>query len=146
MDRLPALICTLAVGGLVALQPPANASLASHVGDLGAALISLVVSTAIDALLLLAVGDAGRLSGIAGIRPEHAIGGVAGAAVVTVSLLAVRPLGIGGVTAALVAAQLIVSVIADRLGVLGVHEVAITPSRVAGVTLVIVGTVLITRT
>jgi transporter family-2 protein len=145
MDRAAALISTLLVGGLVALQPPANAALAEHVGDLGAAFISVAISFAVIVILLVVVGDPGRLSGLSGFRPEHAIGGLAGAAVVTVSLIAVRPLGIGGVTAALVGAQLIVSVIADRFGVLGVHKIQIGWQQVLGVALVIAGTFLITR-
>jgi transporter family-2 protein len=145
MDRAVALICTLVAGGLVAFQPPANASLAAHVGDLGAALLSLLLSTAVVGVLLLLVGHPGRLSGISGVKPEHALGGLAGAGVVIISLIAVRPLGVGGVTAGLVAAQLIVSVIIDRLGLLGVHHVALSWSRLLGVALVIAGTVLVTR-
>ena len=145
MDRALALVCTLLVGGLVALQPPANAALASHVSDLGAAFVSLLISFFIVALLLLVVGDPGRLSGVRAFRPEYAIGGIAGAAIVTVSLITVRSLGVAGVTATLVTAQLIVSVIADRVGVLGVQEVPITWQRVLGVALVIAGTYLVTR-
>jgi transporter family-2 protein len=146
MDRLTALIWTLVVGGMVALQPPANSSLAAHVGDLGAALVSLLISTVLVTLALVALGDPGRLSGISGMRPEHALGGIAGAAIVAVSLVTVRPLGVGGVTAALVCAQLAVSILVDRLGLLGVHQIPVTLPRLAGVALVIAGTLLITRT
>ena len=66
-------------------------------------------------------------------------------AIVTVSLITVRSLGVAGVTATLVTAQLLVSVIADRVGVLGVQEVPITWQRVLGVALVIAGTYLVTR-
>jgi bacterial/archaeal transporter family-2 protein len=145
VDRTLALISTLLVGGLVALQPPANAALASHVGDIAAAFVSLTISVVLVGLLLVAFGDPSRLSGLHAFQPQHAIGGIAGAAIVTVSLIAVRSLGIGGVTATLVAAQLIVSVVADRVGVLGVHEVGISWQRVLGVVLVIGGTYLITR-
>jgi transporter family-2 protein len=145
MDRTTALIASLIVGLLVAAQPPANAELGKHVGDLGAAFVSLVISLVIVGVLLLAVGDVGRLtSGLGHIRPEHALGGLAGAAVVLVSLVAVRSLGAGGVTAALVATQLIGSVVLDRLGVLGLEGSPITLPRVAGVALLIGGTVLVT--
>jgi transporter family-2 protein len=145
VDRALALIGTLLVGGLVALQPPANAALANRVGDIGSALVSLAISLVIVAVLLLAFGDPSRLGGLHGFKPEYALGGIAGAAVVTVSLITVRPLGAAGVTAALVTAQLIVSVVVDRAGVLGLHEVAITGRRVLGVVLVIGGTYVITR-
>ncbi len=145
MTRLVALLCTLVAGGVVALQPPANASLANTIGDLGAAFISAVITVCILGLLLLAAGHPGRLSGLSSFRPTYALGGIGGATVVAVSLIAVRSLGAGGVAALLVAAQLGVSVVADRLGWFGLHRIALGPARVSGIALVIVGTVLITR-
>ncbi len=146
MSRPVAVICALAAGGLVALQAPANSSLSEHVSDLGAALVSLALSTTIIGALLLLVGHPGRLSGLSSFKPEHLIGALAGAAIVAVSLVAVRPLGVGGLTSVLVAAQLIVSVAADRFGWFGLHHVGLTSGRWAGLALVIAGTVLVTRT
>ncbi len=145
MSRGVALICSLAAGGLVALQPPANAAMAKHVGDLGAALISLTISLVIIGVLLLLTGQPGRLSGLSSFRAEYALGGIAGALVVAVSLAAVRPLGAGGVIALLVAAQLVVSVVADRFGWFGLQHVGIGPGRVLGLVLVIAGTALVVR-
>lgn len=146
MSRPLAFILTLAVGGLVALQPPANAALAKHVGDLGAAFVSVAISLAIIGVLLVAVGHPGRLSGLSAFTPSNAVGGLGGAAVVAVSLTTVRQLGTGGVIALLVAAQLVISVIADRLQWFGVREVGLSAGRLAGLALVIAGTLLITRT
>jgi transporter family-2 protein len=146
MSRAVAFICTIAVGGLIALQPPANAALARHVGDVGAAFVSLAISLAIIGVLLIVAGHPDRLAGLAKFRPEYAIGGVGGAAVVAISLIAVRSLGAGGVIALLVAAQLLVSVAADRFRWFGLHEEAVTAGRIVGLVLVIGGTVLITRT
>ena len=145
MSRGVAFICTLAAGGLVALQPPVNAALARHVGDLGAAFISLAISIAIIGVLLLAIGHPSRLSGLRSFRLEYLLGGIAGAAIVGVSLVAVRPLGAGGLIALLVAAQLVVSVVADRFGWFGLRHVAIGPGRSIGLALVMAGTLLITR-
>ena len=50
------------------------------------------------------------------------LGGVGGVVIVTVSLIAVRELGAGGVTAATIAGQLALSVVIDRMGVLGLDE------------------------
>jgi transporter family-2 protein len=133
------------VGGLIALQPPANAALAKHVGDLGAALISGAITLAVLAVLLLALGHPSRLSGLAGFKPEHAIGGIGGAAVVVVSLMAVRALGVAGVASLLIAGQLFVSVLADRLRWFGVAHIGLTPARWVGIVLVALGTLLLTR-
>jgi bacterial/archaeal transporter family-2 protein len=145
MSRTVALACTLVAGGFIALQPPANAALAQHVGDLGAALISAVITVTVLAVLFLVFSEPARLSGLAGFKGQYAIGGIAGAAVVAVSLVAVRPLGVAGVVSLLVAGQLVISVLSDRLGWFGVAQVELTPGRVAGVLLVAVGTLLITR-
>ena len=144
MDRLLAVVLTLLVGGLVAFQPPANALLARHVGDLGAAFVSLVISTLIVGALLVTVGDAVQLQGLREFRLEYALGGIAGAAIVYVTIVTVRPLGAGGVAAALVCAQLIVAATIDRLGLLGLEESPLSASRLAGVALLIAGTLLLT--
>ena len=47
MTRPVAVLCTLAAGLLVGLQPAANSALAKHVGDLGSAFVSLVIATII---------------------------------------------------------------------------------------------------
>jgi transporter family-2 protein len=145
MSRPVAFVCTLAVGGLVAFQPPANAALAGKVGDLGAAFVSVAISFTILGVLLVLAGHPGRLSGLSGFRLEYALGGIGGAAVVTVGLIAVRPLGAGAVIALLVAAQLVVSVVTDRFGWFGVHSVGIGAGRIVGLALVVAGTLLITR-
>jgi uncharacterized membrane protein YdcZ (DUF606 family) len=144
MSRTLAIVCALAAGALVGLQPPANASMSQYVGSLGAALISMTISIVIAIVLLFALGDPGRLSGLSHFRPLWLIGGVGGATVVTVGLITVRPLGAGAVVALLVAAQLVISVLADQLGWFGTHH-AITVGRGAGVLLVMLGTLLITR-
>ena len=143
VDRTTALIVTLFTGALVAAQPPVNALLARHVTDLGAAFVSLAFSTLIVGTLLIVVGDASALGELTQMRPVHAIAGIAGAAIVLVSLIAVRELGAGGVTAALVATQLSVSVLLDRLGVLGLDGHAVTARTVLGVALLFGGTYLV---
>jgi len=56
VDKAAAVIAILLVGGLVALQPPANALLARIAGDLGAAFASLLIATLIVGALLVTVG------------------------------------------------------------------------------------------
>jgi uncharacterized membrane protein YdcZ (DUF606 family) len=48
--------------------------------------------------------------------------------------------------ALLVAGQLVISVLADRLGWYGLHHVGVGAGRWAGIVLVLAGTLLITRT
>ena len=144
MDRNLALAATLAVGALVAFQPPANALLAREVGDLGAALTSLLVAAGIVGVLLLTVGDPAELRGLRELRPVHLLGGLGGAAIVLVSLITVRSLGAGGVTAALVATQLGVSALSDRFGWVGLEQSPLTASKLLGIGLLLGGTWLVT--
>jgi bacterial/archaeal transporter family-2 protein len=145
VPRSLALFSTLAVGGLIALQPPANAALSKHVGDLGAALISAVIAVLILAVPFLLFGHPARLSGLAHFRLEHALGGLGTATVVLVSLITVRSLGVAGVASLIIAGELLISVVADRFGWFGVSIVHMTPGRWAGIVLVGAGTVLIMR-
>jgi bacterial/archaeal transporter family-2 protein len=145
MNRGEAISLTIAAGLLVGLQPAANSALSDHVGDFGAAFVSIVITLAIAAIVLVIAGHPSRLSGLGSATPVELIGGVGGAAVVIVSLITVRTLGAGGVVALLVTAQLVISIAIDRLGWFGVQHVGISVGRVLGLLLVIAGTVLITR-
>jgi transporter family-2 protein len=144
MERAVAVVATLIAGALVAAQPPANSELAKQVGTLGAAFISISISLGLIGLLLVVSGELGGLGGLSEFRVEYLLGGLAGAVIVSVSLVTVRELGAGGVVAATVCTQLIVSLILDKLGVLGLSPTAITPARAIGVTLLIGGTILMT--
>ena len=47
--------------------------------------------------VMAGIGDPGELRGITNFKPEYALGGIAGAAIVFVSIVTVRELGAGGV-------------------------------------------------
>ena len=64
---------------------------------------------------------------------------------VAVGLAAVSPLGAGAVIAVLVAGQVLISIVADRVGWFGLHQVPIGIGRLLGMGLIIAGTVLVTR-
>ena len=145
MSRPVAIVCTLLAGALVAFQPPANASLSRYVGDLGAAFVSIMIAAVIIGALLVTIGHPGRLSAIGSIRPVHVLGGVGGATIVTVSLIAVRPLGAATLVALLVTAQLVVAVVIDRFGWLGLEHIGFSGTRLLGIVLAIAGTVLVTK-
>jgi transporter family-2 protein len=143
---LLAALATVVVGGLIALQAPINSGLGRAAGTFPAAAISFSVGTILLMGIVVASGQAHKLSGAADVRAYYLIGGLLGAAYVTTVLLTVRTLGAGGVTAATVAGQLTTSVVIDRLGILGLEETPITLARVAGVLLLFAGTLLVIRT
>ena len=63
----------------------------------------------------------------------------------TVALVTVRTLGASGLTAAVIAGQLVISVVIDRFGLLGVAKQHIGTSRVLGLVLLVAGVVLVVR-
>ena len=139
------MILTAAVGGLIAAQPAVNAGLGKETGSLAAALVSFGIGTLLLAGIVVVAGEAGELSGMFDVRWYYLLGGVLGAAYVLTALIVVKEIGAGGVAAATITGQLTLSIVLDRLGVLGLEETPITWERLLGVALLLAGTYLIVR-
>jgi bacterial/archaeal transporter family-2 protein len=144
MSRLLAVFATLAVGALVAFQPPVNSELGKRTSVVAAAFISTLIAAIALAVLAVALGEAGHVRDIRHIPLGYLTGGLLGAALISVSLVTVRTLGAGGVVAATLCGQLVVSAILDRFGVLGLDRVGLTPTRLLGFALLVGGTALVT--
>jgi transporter family-2 protein len=145
MDRGLAVLLTAIVGGILALQAPINAGLGRATGSITAALVSFTIGTLVLVGVVAVSGEAGGLGSTFDVRWYYLLGGVLGAAYVTTALITVRTIGAGGVAAATITGQLVVSVIIDRLGVLGLEKAPLSASRVAGVVLLMAGTYLVVR-
>lgn len=142
--RTVAVVATLLVGALIAAQPPVNSQLARHTSVLGAAFISTAISAIVMGVLFLASGRVSELSQISRVPVIYLTGGLLGAVLVSVSLVTVRRLGAGGVVAATVCGQLVVSALLDRAGVLGLSKAGLGPTRLLGMALLLAGTALVT--
>jgi transporter family-2 protein len=146
MSRGLAVLLGVGAGCLVGMQAPINSRLGRSVGTVQAATFSFLVGTA--ALVLIAAfwqGGLGELANV-GKAPWWAlVGGLLGAVYVTVALVAVRTLGASGLTAVVITGQLIISVVIDRLGVLGVAKQHIGAGRTLGLVLLVAGVVLVVR-
>ena len=145
MDRGVAVILTAAAGGLIAAQAPINAGLGRSTGSMPAALVSFTVGTVALALVVLLSGKAGGLSSISGVSWYYLLGGFLGALYVLNALVAVSAIGAGGVAAATIFGQLTAAMAIDRLGLFGLDQVPLSPSRLLGVGLLLAGTVLVVR-
>ena len=147
MSKELAVLATVAAGGIVAAQAPVNNVLSKKIGTLGAVSVNFLVGTVI--VLTVTFAFAGGIENRDGVAsPEWyywLFGGLAGVAIVLTTLLTVRELGAGGVTAATIAGQLTLSVVLDRMGVLGLEERAITWEKVVGIALLAAGTFLVVR-
>jgi bacterial/archaeal transporter family-2 protein len=145
MGRGLAVILTAAVGGLIALQAPINAGLGKATGSLPAALVSFSIGTLLLALIVAFSGHTSGLGSTFDVPWYYLVGGVLGAAYVTVALISVTTIGAGGVAAATITGQLTTAVVIDRLGILGLEKVPLSASRLAGVALLLAGTFLVVR-
>jgi bacterial/archaeal transporter family-2 protein len=142
--RLLAVLATIGVGALIALQPPVNSELAKRTSVVAAAFIATAIAALVLGALAVALGEVGHVRRIPHIPPAYLTGGLMGAVLVSVSLVTVRTLGAGGVVAATVTGQLVVAAILDQFGFLGLDRVGLTPARLLGFALLLAGTALVT--
>jgi bacterial/archaeal transporter family-2 protein len=141
-----AVLATVIAGGAAAAQAPINNMLSKQVGDFGAASVSFAVGLAFAVILTFVFAGGIDTTGGESVAWYYwLLGGVGGVIIVTTSLIAVRELGAGGVTAAIIAGQLTLSLILDKLGVIGLTERPIRIQHVIGVGLLAAGVFLIVK-
>jgi transporter family-2 protein len=145
VDRGFIVLLTAVAGGLVALQAPINAGLGKATGGLPAALVSFSVGTLALAAIVVLSGKAGGLGSTFDVSWYYLLGGLLGAVYVANALVAVTTIGAGGVAAATITGQLVTGVAIDRLGLFGLDQVPLSAERVAGIALLLAGTVLLVR-
>lgn len=137
------LLFAVVAGAFLPLQAGVNATLAKFVGG---AVRASFVSFAIGAVVLLVVvalfyrGEHAR----AGHAPWWAwVGGALGAFYVTSTVVVPPRVGATAFFGVLVAAQLVMSVLADQFGWLAFEQRSITPLRALGVLMLVGGAVLV---
>lgn len=141
---IPLLIALLA-GAAVPFQAGSNAALGKLLGHpLWATLVSLAVSVlmVLPALLLMRA-PAPQLAAL-GQAPWWAwFGGVAGVAYITAALILTPRLGAAGFIVCVVAGQVLSSLAIDQWGLMGLPVRPVNGLRIAGVTLIVVGMLLV---
>ena len=141
-----AFIAVLFVGFSVALETPTNALLGKTGGSfLQASLISFVVGAIVLGIITLVVRPRGP-DGWVQATPWYAwTGGFYGAFIVVASAWATPKLGAGTTLVAMVAAQVLLGVILDHFGVLGLPHHTASWVRIGGIILVAAGAALVAR-
>jgi transporter family-2 protein len=141
------LLLALAAGVLLPVQVGVNAQLRSVVGSpLTAALVSFLVGTA-------GLGTAAAIFRVpTALRAAWAVspwwlwvGGLIGALYVVATIVLAPRLGAATLVAAVVAGQMIASLLLDQYGLLGFPTHPMNGLRVLGAALVIVGVILVQR-
>ncbi|HEX5962443.1 MAG TPA: DMT family transporter [Gemmatimonadales bacterium] len=141
------LLMALAAGVLLPVQAGLNAQLRSALGSpVAAAFVSFLVGTAslaMVALLLRTALPLGRTWAVT--SPWQWSGGLIGAVYVLAAIVLAPKLGAATLIAAVVAGQMITSLVLDQYGLVGFPVHPLTLVRVLGAGLVIAGVILIQR-
>lgn len=148
MNPTEILLALLAIGGGAML--PIQFAVNSHLGRLlGSPFAASVVSFAagLALLLLLSAVFVRGLPSAAAMRsmPSHVfiVGGVCGAIFVVVAIVVTPRLGTAAMAVFAILGQLLAATVIDHFGLLGVATRELTPGRLIGALMVVVGAVLV---
>lgn len=141
------LLLALIAGAMMPTQAAINNKMAAFVDSpVLAALISFFVGTI--ALLVYVVATGTPLSNIASAKNAPAIawvGGLMGAFFVAAAVTLVPRLGVAMTFSVIIAGQMIITLILDHFGFLGLEQRPISIPRILGILLITSGVILIRR-
>ena len=137
----------LIAGGMAATQSAVNARLSAFIGNpIQASFISFLIG-AIALLLVLLIARQGLppVSRVVAVPPYYLAGGLCGVVFITSAIFLVPRIGVVNVLFIGLAGQMIVSVMIDHFGWLGVERQPLHLYRVLGLALIVVGIVFLKR-
>lgn len=141
------LLLAVAAGAMMPTQAAINNRLSTVVASpILAALVSFVVGTI--GLFVYAVASGTPIGNLASVKdapPIAWLGGLLGAFFVTATILLVPRLGVAMTFSLVIAGQMLVTLVIDHFGLLGVPVKEISLARVGGILLITGGVVLIRR-
>lgn len=141
------LLIALLAGAMMPTQAATNNKMAAFVDSpVLAAFISFVVGTLALFVYLLLAGV--PLTNLSGVREAPVIawaGGLLGAFFVAAAVTLVPRLGVAMTFSLIIAGQMIVTLVIDHFGLLGVPVKEVSLARVAGILLITVGVVIIRK-
>jgi transporter family-2 protein len=144
MGPAAALAFTAGIAG--AVQVAVMGRFGDRVGAFEALAFSLLLSTLLSTLVLLAVRGSVGGFGDAFRAPKWLwLGALMGAFIVLAITVTGPRIGVVAVTALLIAGQLGTAVAIDRYGLFGVERIGLSWSRIAGIALLVLGAVLTLR-
>ncbi|AWJ91631.1 EamA-like transporter family protein (plasmid) [Azospirillum baldaniorum] len=137
------ILAAIITGAVVPFQAGANAVLGRSLGHpLWGTAVSLCVSFAcILPVMALARVEAPTLSNLAQAPRWVWIGGVVGVVYITGALMLAPKLGAAGFITAVIAGQMLASIIIDQWGLVGLPRKPVSWSRLAGLGLIFLGLV-----
>lgn len=143
---MPYLALALVIGCLIPLQAAINSRLRDHLdhSTLLASLVSFGVGTLALAAMVVVTGQ--RWQGLAGVgeaKGWQLTGGLLGAVFVFATTLLAPKIGLAKMVALVIAGQVLMSLVADHYGWIGLAVREISPVRALGAALVVVGVLMV---
>ena len=141
------MLIALLAGAMMPTQAATNHKMALVVGNpIVSAFISFVVGTlALFVYLLMSGVSLGNLASAKEAPAIAWIGGLLGAFFVTAAVTMVPKLGVAMTFSLIIAGQMVVTLVIDHFGLLGIQVREVSPARIAGIVLIAAGVVLIRR-
>jgi transporter family-2 protein len=144
-NSFAAAFCVVAGLG-VAFQAAMNSALARRVGATETALLAGVVTTALLAVLLLALrGGTGELGDVHRAPAWMWLGGIFGTIALGAITYAPSRIGVFATLALFLGGQLAMGLVIDAFGLLEAERTSVTATRITGLILVVVGAALVLR-
>lgn len=141
------LLLAVLAGAMMPTQAATNNKMAVVVDSpILAAFISFFIGTAALFVYVIASGTpVGNLAAVKNAPPIAWIGGLLGAFFVTMTVLLAPRLGVAMTFSLIIAGQMLVTIVIDHFGLLGVPVQQVSIARIAGILLVTAGVVLIRK-
>jgi len=141
------LLLALIAGAMMPTQAATNNKMAAFVDSpILAAFISFFVGTVALFIYVLATGTPlGNLASAKNAPPIAWVGGFMGAFFVTAAVTLVPRLGVAMTFSLIIAGQMMVTLVLDHFGFLGLEQRPVTIPRVLGILLITGGVILIRR-
>ena len=141
------ILLAIVAGAMAPLQAATNNRLAIVVDSpVLSALVSFVIGTLTLLIYIVASGTPLANLGLMKEAPPVAwIGGVLGAIFVTVTVLLLPKLGVAMTFSLVIAGQMLMTLVIDHFGLLGIPVKEISLARILGILLIVAGTILIRK-
>ena len=140
------LLLGIAAGGMIALQSVLNAELGKRTGNFGSVFLLTIVSMAVLVILMLVFPQTANLKNAPGFAEWHLyVGGILGVAILAAPIFLVPRIGATATLTAVVVGQLVLAVVIDHFGMFGVPVDPVTPAKLTGIGLLIVGVFFVSR-
>lgn len=144
------ILLAILAGGMLPVQGVVNSQLGRALDDVVlATLISFIVGSVTLLIVFLYRNNwsagGGSLQGLRDVPPILYIGGILGAIYVTAVAALIPKIGVANTMIAVILGQVLLSLLLDHIGVLGIEVRALSWSRLLGAGLVVSGLVLVVK-